>query len=58
MDIFVFSDESGVFDCYHSQYFDFGGAVFLDRMTMESAARRYLSIEKQIRKENCKHHPA
>ncbi len=52
MDIFVFSDESGVFDCYHSQYFVFGGAVFLDRMTMESAARRYLSIEKQIRKEN------
>jgi len=52
MDIFVFSDESGVFDCYHSRYFVFGGLVFLNSMTMESAARRYLSIEKEIRKEN------
>ena len=52
MDIFVYSDESGVFDCYHSQYFVFGGGAFLDRETMESAARRYLTVEKEIRKEN------
>ena len=48
MDIFVFSDESGVFDCYHSTYFVFGGLAFLDRMTMESAARRYLTIENSV----------
>ena len=52
MNIFVYSDESGVFDCYHSQYFVFGGVVFLDRETMESAARRYLTVEREIRKEN------
>ena len=52
MDIFVYSDESGVFDCYHSQYFVFGGVAFLDRETMESAARRYLTVEREIRKEN------
>lgn len=52
MDIFVYSDESGVFDCYHSQYFVFGGVVFLDNKTMESSARRYLSVEQEIRQEN------
>lgn len=49
MDIFVYSDESGVFDCYHSRYFVFGGLVFLDGETMQSASRRYLAYENHVR---------
>lgn len=49
MDIFVYSDESGVFDCYHSRYFVFGGLVFLDSETMQNASRRYQAYENAVR---------
>ncbi|MBP5222618.1 MAG: DUF3800 domain-containing protein [Lachnospiraceae bacterium] len=49
MDLFVYSDESGVFDCRHSKYFVFGGLLFLDAETMQSASRRYQSYESAVR---------
>lgn len=51
MNIFVYSDESGVFDCYHRQYFVFGGIVYLDKKTRDESARRYVAVESAIRSE-------
>lgn len=51
MNIFVYSDESGVFDCYHNEYFVFGGIVYLDKKTRDNSARLYLSVENAIRTE-------
>ena len=52
MEIFVYSDESGVFDCQHSRYFVFGGLVYLSRETLQDSFRRYQSVENAIREEN------
>lgn len=49
MDIFVYSDESGTFDCLHSTLFVFGGIVFLSSEDMQSSSRRYQAVERQIR---------
>ena len=50
MNIFVYSDESGVMDKVHNKYFVFGGLVFLSREEKEAASRRYIAAEKNIRK--------
>ena len=49
MNIYVYSDESGVFDHIHNEYFVFGGVVFLSTEEREKRTRMYLSVEKQIR---------
>lgn len=49
MDLYVYSDESGVFDQTHQDYFVFGGVIFLSSKEKELAARRYASIENIIR---------
>ncbi|MBR2311106.1 MAG: DUF3800 domain-containing protein [Oscillospiraceae bacterium] len=50
MNIFVYSDESGVMDKVHNKYFVFGGLVFLSKDEKDSATRRYIAAEKNIRK--------
>ena len=50
MNLFVFSDESGVFDYKHNKWFVFAGIVFLDRDTMDNMTRKYIGAEKNIRK--------
>ena len=50
MNIFVYSDESGVFDRVHNQYFVFGGVTFLSREDRDIWSRRYSAFEKTIRK--------
>lgn len=50
MRLFLYSDESGVFDRYHYDYFVFGGLVFLSGNDREICARRYSAAEKNIRK--------
>lgn len=52
MNIFVYSDESGVFDKAHNEYFVFGGLVFLSKDERDIAGRRYINAEKAIRKSN------
>lgn len=52
MNIFVYSDESGVFDSYNEKYFVFGGLIFLDKESKENANRKYISVENIIRKHN------
>ncbi|MBQ8396705.1 MAG: DUF3800 domain-containing protein [Clostridia bacterium] len=49
MNIFVYSDESGVFDRVHNRYYVFGGVTFLSREDRDICSRRYSSIEKTIR---------
>lgn len=50
MEIFVYSDESGVFDKVHNDLFVFGGVVFLSKEEKDNWGRRYIAAEKVIRK--------
>lgn len=52
MNIFIFSDESGVFDKYHNDFFAFGGIVFIDKDSKDIACRKYIKAENDIRKSN------
>ena len=49
MDLYVYSDESGVFDHAHGNYFVFGGVIFLSQQEKEIAARRYAAMEREFR---------
>lgn len=49
MEIYVYSDESGVFDKEHNEIFVFGGLIFLKKKDMESCSRKYLAAESVIR---------
>ena len=50
MQIFVYSDESGVFDQVHGDYFIFGGLIFLSKTARDDAQRKYKHAENVIRK--------
>ena len=49
MNIFVYSDESGVLDKAHNDIFVFGGLVFLSKDERDVAARKYSAAEKALR---------
>lgn len=49
MNIFVYSDESGVLDKAHNRVFVFGGLVFLSKEDKDVACRKYIHAEKAIR---------
>lgn len=49
MNIFVYSDESGVLDKAHNDIFVFGGLVFLSKDERDVAARKYSAAEKSLR---------
>lgn len=49
MDIFVYSDESGVFDKKHNQYYVYGGLIFLSKNDRNIASRKYKHAERVIR---------
>lgn len=53
MNIYIYSDESGVFDKKNNDIFVFGGLIFLDKETKEITNRKYIHAENIIRK---KHH--
>lgn len=48
MNIFIFSDESGVFDKLHNSKFVFGGLIFLDKQSKDICCRQYLNAERAI----------
>lgn len=50
INIYVYSDESGVFDKKHNDYFIFGGIILLGTKEKELWARKYSHIEKTLRK--------
>lgn len=49
MNIFVYSDESGVLDKIHNNYFIFGGLIFLSKNDRDIWSRKYKKAEKTIR---------
>ena len=49
MNIFIYSDESGVLDKEHNQYFVFGGIMFLSKDERDIWARKYIAVERIIR---------
>lgn len=49
MNIFVYSDESGVFDVKHNKYYVYGGLIFLDKESRDRYSRKYLNVERTIR---------
>jgi hypothetical protein len=49
MNIFIYSDESGVFDKVHNDYFVFGGLILIDSEAKEKWARKYSHVEKVLR---------
>lgn len=54
MNIFVYADESGVFDPKHNEYFVFGGLIFLGEGAKDDAIRKYRHVEKVMRKSSPK----
>lgn len=49
MDLFVYSDESGVFDRIHNDYFVFGGLILLGNEAKDIAIRKYIAAERALR---------
>ncbi|MEH2952266.1 DUF3800 domain-containing protein [Candidatus Merdisoma sp. JLR.KK011] len=49
MDLFIYSDESGVFDKVHNEIFVYGGLIFLSKEKKDDYNRKYLTAEKTIR---------
>ena len=49
MNIYVYSDESGVFDKVHNEIFVFGGLIFLSKEDKDIASRKYIHAERAIK---------
>lgn len=49
MQLYVYSDESGVFDKVHNDIFVFGGLIFLDKNNKDIFARKYLKARKRYK---------
>ena len=49
MNIFVYSDESGVLDKVHNKIYVFGGLVYLSKNDRDIASRKYSKAEQDIR---------
>lgn len=52
MNIFIYSDESGVFDYIHINIYVFGGIVFLNKNDRDICSRTYSKAENDIRRSN------
>jgi len=55
MNIYVYSDESGVFDKKHNDIFVFGGLIFIGNKSRDDWNRKYIHVENTIRKNNSKY---
>lgn len=51
MNIYIYSDESGIFDNKHYDYFVYGGLVFLSKQESIVTTNKYKSVENKIRKQ-------
>ena len=49
MNIYIYSDESGVFDYIHNRWYIFGGVILLSKKEKELAVRKYIHAEKVVR---------
>ncbi len=50
MNIYIYSDESGVFDKVHNDYFVFGGLMYLSKDAKLDGERTYIAAERVIRR--------
>lgn len=50
MDLYIFSDESGIFDSKHYDLFVYAGLIIIGKQDMDMLSRRYLGLEKNLRK--------
>ena len=50
MNIFIYSDESGVFDCNHNDYFIFAGVICFGKAEKDNTVRKYAHVEDVVRK--------
>lgn len=48
MDLYVYSDESGVFDYIHNDIFVFGGLIFLSKDEKDNGSRLFRNAEKSL----------
>lgn len=48
MDIFIYSDESGVFDKIHNDFYIYGGVILLSKNDRDICSRKYSAAEKTI----------
>lgn len=55
MNLYIYSDESGVLDKKNNKYFVFGGIVCIGNDEKEILSRKYSSVEKVLRKNNNKY---
>lgn len=49
MNIFVYSDESGVLDKAHNDYYIFGGLLFTSEDNRDDKSRQYIAAERNVR---------
>ncbi len=56
MDLFIYSDESGVFDKKHNEIFVFGGLILFGKKERDDCSRKYLAAEKSMRREKYPEH--
>lgn len=49
MNIYIYTDESGVFDYVHNDFFIFGGVIFFSKQAKDIANRKYIHAEKTIK---------
>ena len=49
MNLYIYSDESGVFDAAHNEYFVFAGIICFGKKQQEKAARMYSHAERVLR---------
>ena len=49
MDLYIYSDESGVFDREHNDFYVFGGVIFLGKEERDIASRKYIAAENVAR---------
>lgn len=55
LDIYVYTDESGVFDKEHETIYVYGGVIFLNSKDKEISGRKYISAEKVLRNSHPKY---
>jgi hypothetical protein len=48
MTLFVYADESGVFDVEHNEYFAFGGVIVKTKEARDREVRKYRSVERSL----------
>lgn len=50
VNLYIYSDESGVFDQEHYEWYAFGGVVFLDGESLNKCHNEFLALEQMIRR--------